>query len=156
MNSENNGTDIIISDTEANDRTKKAEPKKRLPLICKILYCLAALSALLYILFVNIPSFADFFNRYISPWVRGPLAVITGWIPFSLAELLLLLIPVIIIAIVSVGVKHYCGSWRNVGVFCLIIVSIGAYVFTTFTWGFVPAYRGSRLDVKMGLDKKEY
>lgn len=161
MNSETNGNDIIHSDPEdtaqetALDKKPESAEKKRLPLVCKILYGLAAFSLLLYILFLIFPSFADFFNKYISPWVRGPLAWLTGWIPFSLAELLLLLIPVIVFAIVSIGVKHYCGSWRNVGVFCLIVVSIGAYVFSAFTLGFVPAYRGSRLDVKMGLDKKE-
>jgi hypothetical protein len=106
-------------------------------------------------LFIIFPEFSDFFNIHISSVIRGLLAKLTGWIHFSLAELLIICIPLIIIALVSYGVKHYCDSWRNAGVFCLIVLSVGAYVFSTFTLGFVPAYRGSTLDVKMGLDKKE-
>lgn len=133
----------------------EAAPKKRLPLVCKIMYCVAAFCVLLYILFLIFPSFADFFNKYISPVSRTALAYLTGWIPFSLAEYIIILIPLILVLLVSYGIKHYGDSWRNAGVFCLIIVSLAAYIFSTFTIGFVPAYRGSRLDAKMGLDKKE-
>ncbi len=171
MNLENNQNEITLdinqqAETDGNmagDNTSPPEtpeqaveiPKKRLPLICKILYGAAGVSAVLYLLFVLFPSFSDLFNKYISPIPRAVLAMLTGWIPFSLAEYLLLLIPVIIIILVGIGIKHYADSWRNVCVFCLIVLSVAAYIFSTFTIAFVPAYRGSRLDVKMGLDKKE-
>ena len=129
--------------------------KKKLPLICKILYAIAAVCALLYILFLISPDISDFFNKYVSPAVRAPLAYLTGWIPFSLAEYLLLAIPIIIVAGVSIGLKYYADTWRNLLVYCLIIFSLGAYVFSAFTLGFAPAYRGSSLDLKMGLDKNE-
>jgi hypothetical protein len=134
---------------------EKQQIKKKLPLVCLILYGAAAVSGILYIIFLNSVPVADFFNRYVSPIVRGVLAKLTGWIPFSLAECLLLLLPIIIIAVVSYGIKHYSGSWRNIGVFCAILLSLGAYVFTTFTLGFVPAYRGSKLDARLGIEKNE-
>lgn len=159
MNSENNANALNQIKADTSDPTAMADgaaaPKKRLPLICKILYGIAAFCAVLYVLFVIFPDFSDFFNRYISPIVRAFLSYLTGWIPFSVAELLLICIPLLVVAIVSYGVKHYCDTWRNAGVFCLILLSVGAYVFSTFTLGFVPAYRGSTLDVKMGLDKNE-
>ena len=130
------------------------ERKLKLPLVCKIIYALAALCAILYICFICFPEFSDIFNRYVSPFVRGFLATLTGWIPFSLSEFLLLMVPFIIVAIVTVGLKRYSSSWRNVIVFSLAILSVAAYVFSTFTLGFVPAYRGSRLDKKLGLDKQ--
>lgn len=157
MNSENNNRIFEASDIADTDvlPTEEPAPKKKIPLICKILYAIAGFCALLYALFIIFPAFSDFFNKHISPWIRGPLAKLTGWIPFSLAEFLLLCIPVILIAVVSYGIKHYSSSWKNVGVFCAIVLSIAAYVFSTFTLGFVPAYRGTPLDVKMGIDKKE-
>ena len=130
------------------------ERKLKLPLVCKILYALAALCAILYICFICFPEFSDIFNRYVSPFVRGFLATLTGWIPFSLAEFLLLMVPFIIVAIVTVGRKRYSSCWRDVLIFSLTILSVAAYVFSTFTLGFVPAYRGSRLDKKLGLDKQ--
>ena len=131
-----------------------APPKKKLPLVCKIIYVISAFCAVLYVSFIFFPAFADFFNYNISPIIRITLAKLTGWIPFSLTELILMLLPIIIGVIVYFGIKKYSSSWRNVGIFCLIVLSVAAYVFSTFTLGFVPAYRGSTLDKKMGLDKQ--
>lgn len=165
MNLENNENEIFSQDTPSGEIEPKFElpevsdkdntENKKLPLFSKILFAIAALCALLYVLFVIFPEFSDFFNKNISPILRAALAYLTSWIPFSFAEYLLLLVPVIIFVLVSIGIKHYSSSWRNVGVFCLIILSVASYIFSTFTIGFVPAYRGSRLDAKMGLDKKE-
>ena len=129
--------------------------KKRLPTVCKIIYAIATLCALLYVAFLFSPALCDFFNRYISPIIRITLAKLTGWIPFSLTEFLLLLSPLIVGIVVYMGIKHYSESWRSVLVFCLAILSVVAYIFSAFTLAFVPAYRGSTLDEKMGLDKQK-
>lgn len=140
---------------EAKENGASSEKKRhRLPLVCKIIYCLAGLCVLLYIAFLLSPEFSDIFNKYVSPLVRGALAILTGWIPFSLSELLLLLVPVFIVSVVVLGIKRFADSWRNVLIFSLTVLSVAAYVFSTFTLGFVPAYRGSTLDEKMGLDKQ--
>ena len=143
-----------ITSKEGSAPTEEVIEKKRIPLFSKILLGIAAFCAVLYILFLNIPSLSDFFNKNISPIIRGVLSYLTTWIPFSLAEMLVILIPVIVVLIVGIGVKHYSSSWRNVGVFCIIMLSIISYIFSTFTLGFVPAYHGSTLDKKMGLDKQ--
>ena len=140
---------------EENNSEEKAPIKRKVPLFSKILLGIAAFCGILYILFLNIPSFSDFFNKHISPFIRGALSYLTTWIPFSLAEMLLILIPVIVVIIVGIGVKKYCDSWRNVGVFCVIMLSIASYIFSTYTLGFVPAYHGSTLDKKMELDKQK-
>ena len=123
--------------------------------MCKIIYAIATLCALLYVAFLFSPALCDFFNRYISPIIRITLAKLTGWIPFSLTEFLLLLSPLIVGIVVYMGIKHYSESWRSVLVFCLAILSVVAYIFSAFTLAFVPAYRGSTLDEKMGLDKQK-
>lgn len=140
--------------TELQKGTEQKVIKKRIPLFSKILLGIAAFCGILYILFLTIPAFSDLFNKYISPIIRAILSYQTTWIPFSLAEMLLILVPVIIVVIVAVGMKHYSDSWRNVGVFCVIMLSIASYVFSTYALGFVPAYHGSTLDKKMGIDKQ--
>ncbi len=159
---ENSGTELApadISDIQntqiGQEPAEQKAPKKKLPKLCKVLYVIAACCAVLYCLFLLFPPLADFFNKYISPILRMVLAKLTELIPFSLAELFILLIPLAVIVLTVYGMKHYSDSWRNIGVYCLILLSIGAYVFSTFTIGFVPAYRGSRLDVKMGIEKGE-
>ena len=140
---------------EKEEKEITEEPvKRRVPLFSKILLVIAAVCLVLYILLRNIPSLADFFNKYISPVIRAVLSYATTWIPFSLAETLIILLPVIIIAVVSVGIKKYSDSWRNIGVFCIIMISIASYIFSTYAIGFVPSYHGSSLDKKMGLDKQ--
>lgn len=140
---------------EGNGETAEKAEKKKVPLFSKILLGFAAFCAVLYIIFLNVPEFSDFFNMNISPIIRGLLAHLTSWIPFSLAEFFLIFSPFLIILIVGIGMKKYSDSWRNVGVFCVIMLSIGSYIFSTYALGFVPAYHGSTLDKKMELDKQK-
>ena len=161
LDSLNELSDTDYDNAEASDRADEAEEmeeiveKRKIPLFSKILLGIAAFCAILYVIFLNNPAFCDFFNINISPIIRGALSYLTTWIPFSLAEMLIILIPVIVVLIVGIGVKKYCDSWYNVGVFCVIMLSIASYVFTTYTLGFVPAYHASTLDQKMGLDKQK-
>lgn len=148
-----------VSDNEKAEETtdKKSAPaeKKRLPLFSKIMLGIAAVSLVFYVIFLNSPAVSDFFNKYVSSVIRAILSYLTTWIPFSLAEMLVILIPVIIVLVVGIGIKKYSSSWRNVAVFCVIMLSIASYIFSTFVFGFVPAYHGSTLDKKMGLEKKD-
>ena len=132
-----------------------AEKKKRLPVIALVFYGLAALSAVLYIIFLFSESFSDFFNRYISSALRAVLAYATAWIPFSLAEFFIILSPLLLVALVAVGTKKYADSWRDVFVYCGTLLSLVALIFTLFTFGFAPAYRGTTLDKKLGIDRQD-
>ena len=153
---ENN--EISAEENEKTNEEKEAEEqieKKKIPLFSKILLGIASVSCVFYIIFLNNTQVADFFNKYVSPIIRAILSYATTWIPFSVAEMLLILVPVIVIVIVGIGIKKYSSTWRNVGVFCIIMISIASYIFSTFVFGFVPAYHGSTLDKKMSLDKQK-
>lgn len=156
-NTDLDATDIKIESSVPDNSEPEDEPveKKKLPLFSKVLLIIAAISAVFYIIFTNSTQVSDFFNKYISSIIRAILSYATTWIPFSLAEMMIVLIPLIVVIVVAVGIKKYSSSWRNVGVFCVIMLSIASYIFTTFTFGFVPAYHGSTLDQKMGLEKQE-
>lgn len=135
------------------DRT--TEKKRRLPLFAVIFYCAGLLSALLYVIFLFSEGFSDFFNRYISSVLRAVLAYATSWIPFSLAEFFIILSPVLLVALVVWGSSKYADSWRDVFVFCGTLISIIALVFSLFTFGFAPAYRGTTLDKKLGIERRD-
>ena len=79
----------------------------RLPLFCKVVFPLTALSVALYIGFTANASFADFFNRTVSSVGRFVLAKLTAWLPFSLAEMLILLLPAVLIAAIVVGYSFF-------------------------------------------------
>lgn len=149
--------EISIEENKETNEEEKEEviEQKKVPLFSKILLGIACVSFVFYIIFLNNTQVADFFNKYVSSIIRAILSYATTWIPFSLAEMLLILVPVIVIVIVGIGIKKYSSTWRNVGVFCIIMISIASYVFSTFVFGFVPAYHGSTLDKKMNLDKQK-
>ena len=129
--------------------------KRKLPLVSKIFFAICALSAVFYVIFIFSKGFADFFNRYISSIIRAVLAYATSWIPFSLAEFLLILSPVIIVAVIYVGAKKYSSCWRDVFVYCGSLLSALALVLSLFVMGFAPAYRGTTLDEKLGIERRD-
>ena len=85
------------------------EPKKipRLPLGVKIIYGIAATCIPLYLAFLLSESFSDFFNRYISSFFRALFAHSSSWIPFSVAEFALLLLPVWVFLITRAIMRRY-------------------------------------------------
>ncbi len=126
-----------------------------LPLISKIFYAVGIVSIFLYFAYTVSESFADFFNRYISSAFRAVLAYLTRFIPFSFAEMLLIFLPMIVIAIVIYANKHYVESWRDVAVFCVALISLLAFFFSLFTFAFAPGYHGKTLDKKLGIERRE-
>lgn len=129
-------------------------PRRRLPLFAWIFYGLFVVSLGLYIAFCCSASFADSFNRYGASVLRAALACFTNVIPFSLAEYLLLLLPVILFLLIRLGIRRYSDSWRNVLIFCTSILSVAALVFSLFTLGFAPSYKGTTLDRKLGMERR--
>lgn len=135
-----------------NDITAK-KSAIRLPKAVKIIYIIAAVCVPIYLLFLISEGFSDFFNRYISSVFRAILAHLTGWIPFSLAEFALILLPVWVVLITKYILRRYGETTRELisGIIC--IFSALAVVFSAFTIGFAPAYRGSTLDEKLDIER---
>ena len=134
--------------------TQKTNNKPRLPIVCIVIFALTAISAGLYIAFrVSVP-FADAFNRTVSPIGRMVMAKLTGWLPFSFAEMLLLLSPVILITIIVIGAKHHCETAREMWIYVACIFCVVCMVFNLFVWNFAPGYNALSLDKKLGLERR--
>lgn len=134
--------------------TQKRIKKPRLPIACIIIFILTAISVGLYIGFRSSVTLADAFNRTVSPIGRMLLAKLTGWIPFSFAEMLLLLSPVILITVIAVGAKHHCETAKKMWIYVACIFSVVCMVFNLFVWNFAPGYNTLPLDQKLELERK--
>ncbi len=113
------------------------------------------LSAILHLILCISPAFADFFNSNIGHYVRLVLAKATGYLPFSLGETMLFLIPVGALA-VTLYVNKKGGSIlsrvKRAAVFLLCaLITVYALFVLTLSAG----YNTPSLDNKMGLDKNE-
>ena len=118
-------------------------------------YILTAISAILYIIFLNSVTFSDWFNRYISTIGRAVLATLTNLLPFSLTELLLILIPVWLGLLIYIAYRYYSHSGRAALRFLGMLVGGVCIVGIIFVWNFAPGYFGTTLDKKLELDRKE-
>ncbi len=126
-----------------------------LPTVVKVIYIISAACIPLYIAFLFSERFSDFFNRYISSAVRALLAHLTNAFPFSLAECLLLLLPIWVVLLTRAVTKRYGDTLREMLLGIACVCSALGVVFSCFTLGFAPAYRGTTLDKKLGLVQSE-
>ena len=128
--------------------------KFKLPKICYFFFGFSLLSIILYIISMSSTAFADFFNRYISSILRRIMATVTNILPLSFAELLIITIPVTAFFLIRFCVKRFGKSWRDVGEFLLIILSVASLLFGFFIFAFGIGYYSSPRDKKLELEKK--
>lgn len=135
--------------------TPTSRPPKKLPRVCKILYLLTAASAILYFIFTQSPAISNWFNRYISSFGRQIFAYLFAWLPFSFAELIILLLPLMLTVLVVIGCKRYCATNRDALVYIGILLSGICVIGIIFVWNFAPGYYGTTLDKKLELERRK-
>ncbi len=135
---------------------RPVNPKyERLPTVCIALYGLAALCALLYVLMMSSVAFADWFNGTVSAFLRAFLATLTTWIPFSVGELMIWMLPLILFLTLRHAVRRRCDTWRTAAVYVGILLSVVVTIFSLFVLTFAAGYRGSSLDEKLELNRQK-
>ena len=136
-------------------RTYGIEKKrKKLPTASKIIFCLTALTAVLHIISAFSETFSDFFNLNISSAVRFITAKITDLLPFSLAEALILLIPVIAFILIRYASKNHADSWGSVFTYIASLLSVACLFYILFFWSFGVGYNTTPIDKKLNLERK--
>ncbi len=114
-------------------------------------YIIAAASALIYLLAMIFPAFANFYTRYIGLAFRFILAKLSGILPFSLAECALILMPLILILIAVYVAKNRCRSWRTTGIAVLNILAVFSIFISSFCLTLGPGYRTDTLDKRLEI-----
>ena len=76
------GTDNVADDNQA-EKIKVVTP------FIIVSGILAVFAVIVYVISRSSVSFAEFYSRTVSQWIRTVLGIITGWFPFSLGETLL-------------------------------------------------------------------
>ena len=113
-----------------------------LAVIALILHTICRLSA----------GFADFMIEYICTAVRFALAKLTGWIPFSVGEMTLILLPFVLIALIALTIR--LAVKFNTKTYCRTIaglLSVICLLYTLFVFTLAPGYNSSTLDAKLGM-----
>ena len=98
------------------------------------------------------PAFSDAYNRTVGQALRFVFAKLTSWLPFSLAEAMLLLSPLLLTLLIIHAVRHRSATWRRAGIYILEVLG-GACVFLIlFVWNFGAGYHGATIDTENKLD----
>ncbi len=130
----------------------KAFLKKYLPLPALIILILAVVSVIIHAFAVIFPDFAELFNGTVAGFFRLVLAKISGVIPISIAELMIILLPLIITLIIIFSIKAY-KKGRQGGVrFLVMLFAVLTLFYSSFVFTFACGYRGHTLQEKLSLN----
>ena len=99
-------------------------------------------------------AFADFLNETVCHVFRMVMAKLGGIIPFSIYELLMLSIPLLVIIVVILAIRRYkSGKGRIKFVLNLLAIALLMYAGHVFSLGI--AYNATPVNEKMGIETVE-
>lgn len=125
---------------------------EKIPLAAKIAFCILGVCAIIYVVAIFSEPFANFFTKYVGSFFRMLLAKITGIIPFSLAELLIIsLIPIAVIFI-RYAFRSRSFTWKSTLSVLSVPLSVLAVVLSLFVVCLGTSYRTSTLDKRLGFE----
>ena len=125
--------------------------RKYVPIFAWVSFVILAVSGICYAIAINNISAADTMNGSVGLALRFLLAKITGWLPFSLFELLLIcLLPLVTVLTVWL-VRTRGGAVARVRSI-LAIISVIALILSSYVFTLGVGYRTTALSTKIGVE----
>lgn len=126
--------------------------------------CLPIWSAVLFgIFFISLiangvikrsPAFANAMHNTVGAGIRAVMSTLTSWIPFSLAEVLLILSPVLVFLICFVMVRRLHRSLIDGIRYFVGFLSVMSLVFTILVFGYNASFYGDSVEEKVGIQRE--
>lgn len=126
--------------------------KNYIPTGALVLFCVAVAAVIVNIISENSRVFSDFFNRYIASVIRAVPAMLTSIVPISLAETLIIFIPVLFVVIMVTCVRKTRRSTREGARFVVTMASVLTLLYSLFVFTTTVGYNGAPLGEKLGLE----
>jgi len=140
------------AETATSEKPTK-KPLRHPPLWLIVPACIALLCAAFHIISRNVPAFANFFTANISSIFRFLLAKVTNLLPFSMAETVLLCLPVIVALFMWWAWKQINRGYKAKPF--LVLLSVACVCYSLFVLTFACGYGTDRLDKRIGLERKK-
>lgn len=125
-----------------------------IPAPCFLILIFGLLTVIVHVAACLSFGFADIFNQTVGAASRFVLAKITYVFPFSLAETILLSLPVIFALLIWVGIRRSSDKRLFIR-FLVALLSALVVFYSLFVFTIGCAYRGATLDKKMGITRSE-
>lgn len=130
-----------------------SKAREYVTLFSLIVYAITLVSLVLFVIVINSVSFADFFNYYLSAPTRAIMAWSTVIFPFSVAEVVVLLSPLLLVLLIFIAIKCAKKGKKASMKFLSVVLAVLCLVFVTFVWTYSSGYHNSKIEDKMGLDR---
>ena len=148
-----NNTDIDMNINAGAE--KKPRRFLGLPIFSWVFFGMASLGLIVMLCYMLSEGFANFYNRYPAAFFRGVMATVSGILPCSIAEAFIIMSPLLAVSVIIYANKKFTSSWREVGRFLLIILSVASLFFSTFALNFGAGYHTSSVDKLLELDRED-
>lgn len=124
-----------------------------LPVWFFVIVCIAALCAVCHLLSLRSTAFANFMTDHVASVGRFLLAKLTNALPFSLAETLILCLPLIVVLFLLWA--HRCLKQRKTGRPFFVLGGALLVYYCMFVLTFACGYRTDRIDIRLGLTRQD-
>lgn len=129
--------------------------REYIPLFSLIVYAITFISLILYVIILNSVSFANFFNYNLSYPTRVIMAWITHIFPFSVAEIFIILSPILLVLLIIL-IVHIAKKGKKSSIkFLNVVIAIACLIFVLFVWTYSSGYHTSKIEDKMRLKREE-
>jgi len=127
--------------------------REYVPLYSLIVFALTLVSFILFTIVLNNEGFADFFNYHLTYPTRIIMTWLTVIFPFSVAEIVIYLSPILLGLAIYFAVKFGKKGKRASIKYLTVVLSIPCLIFVTFVWTYSSGYHTTKIEDKMGLDR---
>ena len=128
--------------------------KEYVPLYAMAIFATTLLSAILFIIVKCSALFADFFNYNLTAPFRAFITSMTSWIPFSVAEFLIISMPLWLTSLVVVGVAKIRQGVKSASKYICFLMSVLSVIFITFVWTYSSGYSTTTMDKKLNMERE--
>ena len=129
--------------------------KEYVPVWTLIVFAFTVISGVLFLIYVNSVSFADFFNFYVTAPVRATLSYVTSIFPFSLAELLLLAIPFVLALLIALAIKFGRESTKASVRYLSSIVAMICIIFLSYVWTNTSGFYNTPIEDRLNINRED-
>lgn len=128
--------------------------REYVPLGAMIMLAVTIISAILFIVVKSSSTFADFFNYYLTAPTRALIALLTAWFPLSIAELLIISVPVWATILIIIAIKRAKKGLKESVRYLCFILGIICFMFNAFVWTYSSGYYTTPIDEKLDIDRE--
>ena len=128
--------------------------RRFVPLYAIIIFAIAVLSLLTLIIERLYTPYADFINSTFSRVGRVVMGYLFGFVPFSIAEFLIISSPLWIALLVYFGIKMAKRSKESTFKFISFVASVLCFIFISFVWTYSSGYYTTTIDKKLGFERE--